>query len=60
MTSGAGQDNDRNVQGREWRRPELRKLSIEATSAVSPGKSVTGNADIMGGPKNADAGSQFS
>jgi hypothetical protein len=60
MTLAAGQNNDRNVRGKEWRRPELRKLPIDATSAVSPGKAVTGNADVMGGPKNSDAGSQFS
>jgi hypothetical protein len=56
MTPAAG---DRNVR-KEWRRPELRKLSIEATSAVAPGKVGLGNSDVSGGPKQADAGSQFS
>jgi hypothetical protein len=60
MTSATGQNDDRDVRGKEWRQPELRKLPIEATAAVSPGKNVTGNADVMGGPKNSDAGSQFS
>jgi len=60
MTAAAGQNNDRNVRGKEWRPPELRKLPIEATSTPAPGKAPTGNADVSGGPKNADAASQFS
>ena len=60
MTSAAGQNGDRGVRGKEWHRPELRKLPIDATAAVSPGKTTAGNADVLGGPKNADAGSQFS
>jgi hypothetical protein len=60
MTSVAGQDDDRSARGKEWHRPELRKLPIEATATASPGKTTLGNADVLGGPKNADAGSQFS
>jgi hypothetical protein len=61
MTPVAGQDNDnvREATQKEWRRPELRKLPIEATSAPSPTK-TTMNADRPGGPKQADAGGQIS
>jgi hypothetical protein len=61
MTPVAGQ-NDNSVREsaqEEWRRPELRKLPIEATSSPSPTKTST-NADSPGGPKQADAGGQIS
>ena len=44
---------------KEWCRPELRKLPIQAT-ATSPSKGGIDNADVVGGPKGADAGGQFS
>jgi hypothetical protein len=44
---------------KEWRQPELRKLPIEATSN-SPSKGGVDNCENVGGPKNADAGSQIS
>lgn len=43
---------------KEWRQPELRKLPIEATSSSQKGGAD--NAEGPGGPKNADAASQFS
>ena len=49
----------KNAAPREWRRPELRKLPVEAT-ASSPSKTGTDNADVIGGPKTADASGQFS
>jgi hypothetical protein len=56
-----GLDND-NVQEstqKDWRRPELRKLPIEATNSPSPTKGA-GASDSPGGPKNADAGAAIS
>jgi hypothetical protein len=44
---------------KEWRRPELRKLPIEATSTTS-GKPGVNAAENAGGPKQADGGGQFS
>ena len=43
---------------KEWRQPELRKLPIEATSSSQKGGAD--NAEVVGGPKNADAASQVS
>ena len=61
MTSAAGQNKDGTVGAsqKEWRQPELRKLPIEAT-ATSPSKTGSANADVLGGPKTADATGQFS
>ena len=62
MTSAPEQKNHsdaRDSAQKAWRRPELRKLPIEATAA-SPSKTGTANADILAGPKNADATGQFS
>jgi|RhiMetdeSRZDD1v2_1073273.scaffolds.fasta_scaffold508067_2 hypothetical protein len=62
MTSVPQQENDsevRNPTQKAWRRPELRKLPIEATAA-SPSKTGSANADVLGGPKTADATGQFS
>jgi hypothetical protein len=44
---------------KEWHRPELKKLPIEATSG-SPSKTGSANADVLQGPKTADATGQFS
>jgi hypothetical protein len=44
---------------KEWLRPELKKLPIEATSG-SPSKTGSANADTLTGPKTADATGQFS
>jgi hypothetical protein len=44
---------------KEWHTPELKKLPIEAT-ANSPSKTGVANADVLLGPKTADATGQFS
>jgi hypothetical protein len=62
MTPATGQTNDTNVRDsgqKEWRRPVLRKLSIEAT-AGSTSKTGSANSDGGGTPKTADATGQFS
>jgi hypothetical protein len=61
MTSAPEQKNSevRDSTQKAWRRPELRKLPIEATAA-SPSKTGSANADVLGGPKTADATGQFS
>lgn len=51
--------NMRQPAPKEWRPPELHKLRIEATSS-SGQKGGLNNAQNVGGPKNADAGSQIS
>ena len=51
--------NSTELAQKEWRRPELRKLPIEATSG-STSKGGPNNADGTSTPKNADASGQVS
>jgi len=60
MPTGSNADSKaRESHPKEWRRPELRKLPVEAT-ASSPSKGGLANSDVFGGPKVADAAGQYS
>jgi len=52
-------NRDRNPAQKEWQRPVLRKLLIEATASSSK-IGATNNADGSGAPKTADAAGQHS
>jgi hypothetical protein len=58
-----GPDSDRNVREvtlKEWRRPELSKLPIEATSGSTEKPGANNSDSISTGPKPGDAAGQYS